>query len=73
MLHYLQAFAYLKGSRMRAEAAHQIELASKLPYGPPFPWRTIEREALGELAIAFQSEAAIQNLITMLSEGSTDH
>jgi hypothetical protein len=59
MLRYLQAFAYLEASRMRVEAAEHVAAAAKLPFGPPFPWRPIERKALARLLEAFPEDARL--------------
>lgn len=70
MLRLLQAYAFLKGSRMEAEAAEHVAAAAKLPEGPPYPWRRIEREALRWLAQRF-GQPFLQNL-QRLAEGSPE-
>jgi tetratricopeptide (TPR) repeat protein len=56
MLRYLQAFTYLTGSRMDAEAAEHLAAARRLEFGPPFPWRPIELEALAALQNRFPED-----------------
>ncbi len=56
MLRYLQAYCLLVASRLDAEAAHQVVTASRLPFGPPFPFRRIEKLALGTLKEKFPAD-----------------
>lgn len=53
MLRYLQAYAYLEGSRMSVEAADQVAMARRKPMTPPYPWRAIERRAMAALTERF--------------------
>lgn len=64
MLHYLLAWAYLRRSRMEAEAAAEITRARSAPLAPPMPWRPFEALVLEELAARFPAEARLQALLT---------
>ncbi len=54
MLRYLMAYCLLTATRLEAEAAEQIRLASQIPFGPPFPFRDIEQKAITTLAKVFR-------------------
>lgn len=60
MLHYLQAFCYLKGSHMDAQAAEHVASAKKMALTPPFPWRRIEADALSVLLRRFPNEPRLE-------------
>lgn len=66
MLRYLLAYAYLSASRMRVEAAEQVAAASRLPDGPPYPWRHIEIAALRTLAEAFPTDLKIKSFLGLI-------
>lgn len=70
MLHYLQAYALLKGTNMRVDAAQHVQ-AANTAFTPPFPWRQTEINALKTLEAAFPEEARIQQylLATTLYKG----
>jgi hypothetical protein len=66
MLRYLMAYCLLVGTRMDADAADHVAMASKVA-GPPFPWREIERTAIDFLVERFSSDtnlAALHKLLT---------
>ena len=66
MLRYLYAWSLLEGSRMEAEAASQVAAAGCLPFEPPYPWREIERRALGELQARFPGDARLGEYLGLL-------
>ncbi len=55
MLRYLWAWLHLSQSGMEFEASRHLQAAEGLPFAPPFPWRSLERRALLELADRFPS------------------
>lgn len=59
MLRYLAAWSLLGGSRMEAEAATFVAAAGRAPFEPPYPWREIERKALGELSARFPEDVRL--------------
>ncbi len=59
MLHYLLAYAYLKGSRMDVQAAEQVQAAVAPEPQPPYPWREMEVEALALLAERFPADGSL--------------
>lgn len=65
-LRYLLAFCYLTGSRLAAEAAQQVEIASKLPDEPPYPWRPIERKVLLRLRADFPGNEPLRRRLELL-------
>ena len=67
MLRYLLAYAYLKGSRMDVQAAEQIQMAVSPDPQPPYPWRTVEREALRYLAEKFPADGSLARMLEMAS------
>jgi hypothetical protein len=65
MLRYLQAYALLSGSRMDVEAAANVRAAVAKPFGPPYPWRTVELVALRTLAIRFPDDARLKEYLAV--------
>lgn len=65
MLRYLLAYAYLQGSRMEVQAAEQLQVASRLDFAPPFPWRPIEKRALETLASRFPDDPKLKSMLQM--------
>lgn len=59
MLRYLQAYCFLRSSRMVAEASQHLALAAMSPLGPPYPWRPIEWQALLALQNRFPKDAGL--------------
>ena len=59
MLHYLQAYLLLVGTRMEAEAARHVSLAAGFLGEPPFPYRSIEWTALEQLKQRFPADKAL--------------
>lgn len=66
LLHYLLAYAHLEWSALKAEAAHHVAEASKLPEGPPYPWRRLERTAIMKLTKAFPDDPRLENLAKLV-------
>ena len=60
MLRYLAAANFLARRGMEAEAAMHLAAAGKMPFGPPFPWREFEFEALRALAERFPADLALK-------------
>lgn len=71
MLRYLLADAFLRASRMSVEAAQQMAAAAKLPFGPPYPYRDAERQALTRLHEAFPEDAAVKAYLGLAKLGET--
>jgi len=67
-LRFLLAYAYLTASRMRVEAAQQVDAALKLPLAPPFPWRPMELAALDALVAAFPANDALRDRLALASQ-----
>lgn len=66
MLRIMTSWNFLVNSRMDAEAAHHLALASKLPLVPPFPWRELERRAVADLLARFPAQAGVVELADLL-------
>lgn len=66
ILCYLRAFNLLEGSRMDVEAAQSVRRAATLPIGPPYPWRTQERQAIRVLSEKFPSDSTLQSWRALL-------
>jgi len=66
MLRYLLAYAYLRASRMEVEAGEMISAAGKLGFRPPYPWRTMEREALETLSKRFPDDELLGKYLTIV-------
>lgn len=64
MLRYLQAYCFLTGSRMAAEAAEQISNASRLGFSAPFPFRPVEKTALEALSARFPDDALLKRYLS---------
>jgi len=71
MLHYLQAYCFLTGSRMTIEAADHLAAAERLPFGPPFPWRSIELKTLGWLYERFPQHDRIGHMLRFATPAHT--
>lgn len=69
MLRYLQAYAFLVASRMAVEAAEHVAAAARLPFGPPFPYRAVERTALRFLARRFPNDATLARYRDLIEAG----
>lgn len=67
MLHYLQAYAFMVGSRMQVEAAEHVRLAGQLPIQPPFPWRRMEQHALAALQQRFDRDDMLEKWVRISS------
>lgn len=67
MLRYLMAYAHLKFSGMRFEAADQVGRASRVPINPPYPWRRTERIAVETLQREFPKDARLADLAAMIA------
>lgn len=68
MLRYLLAYAYLMGSRMEVQAAEQIQLAVRQQVEPPYPWRSVEIQALQHLAKRFPSDSSLARMLAVTSK-----
>lgn len=67
MLRLLAAWCHAAALGFHADAAAHIRRADALPLAPPFPWRRIEREALGDLAGRFPASTATRDLSAILA------
>jgi hypothetical protein len=67
MLRYLLAFALVKATSLNLDAGEHIKAASKLPFGPPYPWRPIEIEAIVVLSDHFQNDARLQEYADLMA------
>lgn len=67
MLRYLNAWSLLSRTRMEAEAAVQVAAAGRLPFEPPYPWREVERRALGELRERFPQDGRLREYAALLA------
>ncbi|HWD38054.1 MAG TPA: DUF5107 domain-containing protein [Fimbriimonas sp.] len=70
MLRYLLAFSLLAGSRMDIEAAQQVRAVKQL--APPFPYRPVEREALGELSSRFPGDEVLRRYAALAATSRND-
>jgi hypothetical protein len=68
ILRYLLAYALLQGSRMDVQAAEQLMRARTPEPSPPFPFRTIELEALSFLHEKFPDDSAIRKLLAIANK-----
>jgi hypothetical protein len=68
ILRYLLAYALLQGSRMDVQAAEQLMRARTPEPSPPFPFRTIELEALSFLHEKFADDSAIRKLLAIANK-----
>jgi len=66
MLRYLLAYSHLKSSKMEFEAQDQLLAAAKIPLGPPYPWRDIEREAILALREKFPQDERLRELASII-------
>jgi len=73
MLHYLQAFLLMQGTRMAVEAADQVRAASSKPFAPPFPWRKAEINALESLSSSFPNDDRLRQYLVATSLYSGPH
>jgi hypothetical protein len=64
MLRYLRAWELLSETRMEAEAALQVAQAAKVGFVGPYPFRTIEFQALRELSVRFH-DATLAKFATL--------
>jgi hypothetical protein len=60
MLRYLQGFCFLRASRMQVEAAECVAAAARLGFVPPFPWRTVEWQAIEALSERFPDDPVLR-------------
>jgi hypothetical protein len=67
MLRYLLAFAHLKATHLAVDASEHIIAAGKLPFGPPYPWRPIEIEAMVVLSDHFPQDSRLQEYATLMA------
>jgi len=65
MLRYLQAYALLSGTSMEVEVAAQVQKAAAKPFGPPFPWRPVELNALQTLAMKFKDDERLKQYLSI--------
>lgn len=70
MLLYLQAWAFLVGSKMDVEAAELVHRASKMEIKSPYLWRPIEVRALTELSHRFPADEKLIHLLKLSSPAS---
>jgi len=63
MLRYLQAYVLTVGTKMEVEAAGHVRAASKLSFGPPFPWRHIEWQVLLTLDERFRGDERLKQYL----------
>jgi tetratricopeptide (TPR) repeat protein len=59
MLRYLQAYCFLRASRMHVEAAEHLAAAGRIGFVAPYPWRAIERQALDKLHERFPNDETL--------------
>ncbi len=62
MLRYLQAYC-LMFAKMDVEAAMHVAAAAKLPFGGPFPWRSVELRSLRILNDRFASDQRLNQYL----------
>lgn len=68
ILRYLLGYSHLQVSKLDFEAAKQVSAASRMPLGPPYPWRAIERKAITTLAERFPSDERLKKLVELIGE-----
>ena len=66
MLRYLMAYCLKTATRLDAEASDQVRLAAESPIAPPFPFRTVEIEAIRSLLTAFPDDQKLKDLMAPL-------
>jgi hypothetical protein len=67
MLRYLLAFAHLKVTALAVDAAEHITAASKLAFGPPYPWRPIEIAAMVVLTDHFPNDSRLREYAELMA------
>lgn len=67
LVRYLLAGSLLRQTRLEAEAAHQVRLASAAPLEPPFPWRRHEVDTIKLLAARFPSDPRLAELSALVA------
>lgn len=67
MLRYLLAWCHLKETGMAFEVARELKAASDKPLTPPYPWRPIELQALGDLSKAFPDDDRLRQVLKLTS------
>ena len=66
MLRYLMAYCLLCATRLATEALDQVRIAAQSPIAPPFPYRTVEREAINTLLAAFPDDRSLSILAELM-------
>lgn len=67
MLHYLQAYAFLRARRMEVEIPNRLAKAAQVGLQPPFPYRDIEKTALKELHQRFPNDATLFAFLSFMA------
>lgn len=62
MLRYLQAWSLMNKTRMAVEAAELVRGVEQRNIEPPYPWRAIEKRALGDLHRRFPNDQRVEEL-----------
>ena len=70
MLRYLQAFCFLRASRMHVEAAECMAAANRLGFTPPLPWRDVEWLAIAALHARFPEDEVLNRYLMLRSSGA---
>jgi hypothetical protein len=65
MLRLLSAWNLMHAAYLKSEAAIQVQTVDSKGIGPPYPWRTIEGQALKDLSIAFPQSHSIREFLGM--------
>ncbi len=66
MLLYLQAWAFLTGSKMDVEAAELVQRAGKMETKSPYPWRPVELHVFTILSQRFPADEKLAYLLKLL-------
>jgi hypothetical protein len=67
MLHYLQAFAFLRARRLEVEIPNRLARAAQIGLQPPFPYRGIEKTALTVLHERFPEDATLFAFLSLMA------
>jgi hypothetical protein len=67
MLHYLQAYAFLRARRMEVEIPNRLARAGQIGLQPPYPYRQIEKLALRELHARFPDDATLFSFLSLMA------
>lgn len=70
MLNYLQAWAFLRETRMEVEAVQWIQRTNSIEIASPYPHRPLERQVVRELAQRYPANDRLQKLAAILGPPS---